>query len=310
MRFLRETSGGWGIPGGDVMEPEHTSTRLSQRLTDASAEDCYCSLKEIDCADAARMAESVLLRICKEDEWGPNRAEAACALRHLWPAEEVQEAYETLFDDNPHVANSVIEILAGIMDRPAVRMLKVQYLSTDNPRLRYSILQAFRASPAERVGDFVLAVESYEDEDPYVRALTLSLLGETRDRRFLEIYRGCLCDEEERVRAGAVEALSGICTEEELIQMLPEYLNDESNRVRANVLVPLLKAGYRAAERSLREMVEHTSWLFRSSAAYVLGQVEPTPEAMKGLLQLTNDADSLVRSRAVASVASLDRSHP
>ncbi|MBI3890122.1 MAG: HEAT repeat domain-containing protein [Candidatus Wallbacteria bacterium] len=95
-----------------------------------------------------------------------------------------------------------------------------------------------------------------------------------------------------------------------MLELLPPYLDDKSNRVRANALIPLLRSGYRMAECTLREMVVHTSNFFRSSAAYVLGEMAPTTQVVNQLDSLARDEDPTVRTRALASVERLGLRSP
>jgi len=283
---------------------------LEERLRGGVAEIRYAGLKDLSDPDQIRRIEDLLVAICLEDPWGPNRSEAARALGTLWPASSVRKAYEACLQAEPYVANSVLGILGEKMDAAAVCFLGGQFAEAENARLRYSILQSFCGAPEPVMQAFVLESGACEDEDERVRALGVSLLSRANNGTLKSLFLARLKDESQRVRAGAVEALSGICGPLELLELLPPYLEDSSNRVQANALVPLLKAGSLSAWHKLCEMVNHTCGIFRSSAAYVLGELIPTPSVTLHLSSLAKDRDPAVRTRALASAQRLSLTLP
>ncbi|MBI4865427.1 MAG: HEAT repeat domain-containing protein [Candidatus Wallbacteria bacterium] len=278
---------------------------IGEKLAEDIAEVRYSALRELAVLEHVFVLKPRLLEICLYDSWGPNRSEAVRALAALWPDADVKQAFAACLDAEPYVANTVVEILALRLDSEAIELLHQRFRSAQNAKLRYSILQAFCNARECIARDFVLNARGHVDEDERVRALSLSLLARTGDLALKDLFVARLKDDSQRVRAGAIEALSEICSPEELLELLPPYLDDSSNRVRANAMIPLLKAGYRIAESRLRDMVAHTCNLFRSSAAYVLGEMAPTVQVVSHLDDLARDADPVVRNRALASVERL-----
>ncbi|MBI4870011.1 MAG: HEAT repeat domain-containing protein [Candidatus Riflebacteria bacterium] len=278
---------------------------IRDRLADRSAERRYAALKEVAGPDVVAALRERLLTICRGDGWGPNRSEAARALAFLWPDPEVQDAYRLCLDAEPYVANTVVELLGARLDGAARTLLSESYQRAQNAKTRYSILQAFCTTSLAVTVDFVRSVASHRDEDERVRALSLSLLSRSNDPALKDVFVAGLTDGSQRVRATAIEALSAICGPEELLRLLPPYLEDANNRVRANAIVALLRTGYRVAEAALREMVHHTSQLFRSSAAWVLGELGPDAPVVLELDSLAQDRDPVVRERARASAQRL-----
>lgn len=274
---------------------------LWDKLTEETAEIRYAALKELNNPREIAELKPRLLEIGLRDAWGPNRSEAVRALGVLWPDREVREAFCVCLDAEAYVANTVVETLAARMDGDAVELLRGRFVSAENAKLRYSILQAFCGAPGAMARLFVLDSASHADDDERIRALSLSLLARLSDPELKPLFVAKLEDPSQRVRAGAIEALSAICTPDEILELLPPYLEDSSNRVQANALIPLLKAGYKLAESKLLEMAAHTSNFFRSSAAYVLGEILPTGRVVSQLEHLVRDRDPAVRSRALAS---------
>jgi HEAT repeat protein len=278
---------------------------ILEKLADGAAERRYSALKELTDRALILQLRDQLVDVCLCDCWGPNRSEGARALNLLWPDRDVREAFRVCLEAEPYVANTVVELLAGWMDEEAIHLLRTRYRTAENAKMRYSILQAFCKAAQGQIVEFVLGMQSYLDEDERIRALSLSLLARSADPLLKSLYVARLKDESQRVRATAVEALSAICGPEEILSLLPPCLEDTSNRVQANALIPLLRSGYRLAEARLREMISHTSRLFRSSAAYVLGEMPPSSQVTLQLDRLVRDQDPDVRYRAMVSAERL-----
>ncbi len=287
------------------MSDPHAKRDILEKLADGAAERRYSALKELTERDVVVQLRDQLVDVCLCDCWGPNRSEGARALNLLWPDRDVREAFRVCLEAEPYVANTVVELLAGWMDDEAIALLRTRFTTAENAKMRYSILQAFCKAGQGRIVEFVLGTRCYLDEDERIRALSLSLLARSAEPLLKSLYVARLKDESQRVRATAVEALSAICSPEEILSLLPPCLEDTSNRVQANALIPLLRSGYRLAEARLREMISHTSRLFRSSAAYVLGEMPPSSQVALHLDQLVQDQDPDVRSRARVSAERL-----
>ncbi len=106
-----------------------------------------------------------------------------------------------------------------------------------------------------------------------------------------------------RVRANAIEALWGVQSPE-AVSFFRAALSDTHHRVIANALVGLY---YHEAEATLEEMkklASHSSPLFRAAIAWAFGRIQD-PRGAASLQALTEDPDTMVRDRAVASLAAL-----
>lgn len=108
-----------------------------------------------------------------------------------------------------------------------------------------------------------------------------------------------------RVRANAVEALWA-AEDEEASSILLQAVADSSHRVVANALVGLCKRGIESAFRKLIALTSHQSPMFRSAAAWGLGELS-SPQGIPVLKQLaTKDRAHAVRVCALRSLESLE----
>jgi hypothetical protein len=164
--------------------------------------------------------------------------------------------------------------------RDAGRLMEVLSEISDGTRILPSLMRMLRHPNA------------------HVRSKAVKMIG--RGSRSVRWVQGRLAESDPRVRANAVEALWGVDTEEARALLL-SATRDGNNRVAGNALVALYRIGDNSVIPELLKMSEHESALFRSTAAWVMGESGDTrfTETLAGLMRDTNAA---VRTRALAAL--------
>jgi hypothetical protein len=164
--------------------------------------------------------------------------------------------------------------------RDAGRLMEVLSEISDGTRILPSLMRMLRHPNA------------------HVRSKAVKMIG--RGSRSVRWVQGRLAESDPRVRANAVEALWGVDTEEAR-SLLLNATRDGNNRVAGNALVALYRIGDNSVIPELLKMAEHESALFRSTAAWVMGESGDArfTETLAGLMRDTNAA---VRTRALAAL--------
>jgi HEAT repeat protein len=150
-------------------------------------------------------------------------------------------------------------------------------------------------------------------EDRRIRSKAIKIFGELTCNKESQASANTSVDylrarmrsepDDPRVRANAIEALWGVHSSE-AVSLFRAALSDSNHRVIANALVGLY---YHEAESTLEQMgklASHSSPLFRAAIAWAFGRIQD-PRGAASLQALTEDADPMVRDRAVASLAAL-----
>jgi hypothetical protein len=164
--------------------------------------------------------------------------------------------------------------------RDAGRLMEVLSEISDGARILPSLMRMLRHPNA------------------HVRSKAVKMIG--KGSRSVRWVQGRLAESDPRVRANAVEALWGVSTEEARALLL-SAARDGNNRVAGNALVALYRIGDNGVIPDLLKMAEHESALFRSTAAWVMGESGDArfTETLAGLMRDTNAA---VRTRALAAL--------
>ena len=135
--------------------------------------------------------------------------------------------------------------------------------------------------------------------NPYLRSKAVKLIGQ--GSRSIKWVRNRLAEADPRIRANAIEAIWGVDTEESRA-LLAAAVRDSNNRVAGNALVALHRIGDCAAIPELLKMASHEAALFRSTAAWAMGQTGD-PRFAPALARLMCDESTAVRSRALSALA-------
>ena len=133
--------------------------------------------------------------------------------------------------------------------------------------------------------------------NPYVRSKAVKLVGRGGSVKWV---RGRLAESDPRIRANAIEALWGV-DNEEARELLLAATRDGNNRVAGNALLALYRLGDCSMIPEILKMADHGSALFRSTAAWVMGETgdERFTEVLAKLLRESNAA---IRTRAMKSL--------
>lgn len=136
------------------------------------------------------------------------------------------------------------------------------------------------------------------NSDSRVRSKAVLMIG--HGNRSVKWIRSRLEETDARVRANAVEALWGM-EGEEARELLDIASRDSNNRVAGNAVLGLYLMGETSALGELVKMASHTLPLFRTSAAWVMGQ-SGDMRFSEILGRMLADTDGLVRKTAFAAV--------
>ncbi len=148
---------------------------------------------------------------------------------------------------------------------------------------------------------FPALVRLLRHPNPHLRSKTVLAMG--RVKRSAQWVRQRLGDEDPRIRANALESLWNVNTGEahELLQSLVE---DPNNRVAGNAILGLYRLGEVSTIPEILKLARHESALFRSTAAWVVGETED-PRFAEVLLDMLRDVNGTVRKRAFSALARL-----
>ncbi len=154
-------------------------------------------------------------------------------------------------------------------------------------------------SDASRI--FPALVRLLHHPNPHLRSKTVLAIG--RVKRSAQWVRQRLGDQDPRIRANALESLWDVNTGEarELLQSLVE---DPNNRVAGNAMLGLYRLGDVSTIPEILKLARHESALFRSTAAWVVGETED-PRFTEVLLEMLRDVNGTVRKRAFSALARL-----
>lgn len=286
---------------------------LVQGLKDKDPHARYASLKALvahpeggEALEDASLCRLVV-RICRQDKLPYNRLEAMSLLRRVWPSTEISSAFEERLGDDPYIAEACIRILGEIADKTAYELLVKAYLGTKQLRTRLQIIQAYTGASQDAVFHFLQATGAHDSSQDSIRASIIIMLGKLGNPTLRSIFLKALQDKNSRVRANAVEAISGILQGKELLQVLSHCTRDRNNRVQANALRALILLGVRQAEPLVHEMAHHQNPNFRRSAAWLLGEVGCQMQNGHNWLEsLTQDGDQNVLYRASLAIKKLE----
>lgn len=134
--------------------------------------------------------------------------------------------------------------------------------------------------------------------NPYLRSKAVLMIG--HGSRSVKWVKGRLAESDPRVRANAVEALWGIQTEEAR-ELMALASHDGNNRVAGNALLGLYWLGDVSAISDLAALASHFSPVFRSTAAWAMGETED-PRFTEILGRLLAEPNPAVRKRAFAAM--------
>ncbi len=181
------------------------------------------------------------------------------------------------------LADSASSDDAGIRPDDASRVMEILAEISDGSRIQSSLMRLLRHS------------------NPYVRSKAVKLVG--RGSGSVKWVRSRLTESDPRIRANAVEALWGVDSEEAR-ELLMTATRDGNNRVAGNALLALYLLGDSSVIPELLKMTDHGSALFRSSAAWVMGETGD-PRFAESLARMLREPNATLRGRAMSSLGKI-----
>jgi HEAT repeat protein len=217
--------------------------------------------------EQAEMTRELILLL--EDENSQVRMQAAGALGALGQKEAIEALLTALADPSEWVRVQATEAI-GRMGNPFSAKILAQHLETET--------------------------------EPHVRATLVKAMGLIGDETITPTLALYLDDQDSRVRANCVEALTQLkISHVRLREAISKLVNDPSNRVRANVAMSLLATGEDKGREILKEMIASKDEFMRASAAYAFGETGQA-EDRPAIVQLLGDPSWMVRRNAVKAL--------
>lgn len=142
-------------------------------------------------------------------------------------------------------------------------------------------------------------LEKLQDRMPSIRARAAYVLGVTGDPAAAESLVACLKDPSREVRVQAIQALSGIRSEESLPKLL-ELFEEDDVELSEYILMAVEQFGWRAAG-VLELSLDSKSETLRAGAAMGLGRIK-LAETIPLLIKALDDPSPMVRASAVRAL--------
>lgn len=248
-----------------------------------------------------------LVRLCMDDRSGPNRLQAARALRHYWPDAQVIRVYSSRVTDELPVAAEIISILGRIGDTRAVDLLEKAYHTAKEAWVKLKVLSQMHCASEARVHEFLKKTGALTGQDERIRAAAVALVGKLENPSAIRVVLSRVRDRSPRVRANALEAIGARFAGVEAARVMARFVADPHHRVRSVAIKFLLLYGVKSAEDHLRVMVESTEALCRAAAAWVMREVKPTRQMAEWIKKLLNDGSEMVAGMAQAAAERIGR---
>jgi hypothetical protein len=134
--------------------------------------------------------------------------------------------------------------------------------------------------------------------NPHIRSKAVLMIG--RQSRSAQWVRHRLSDSDPRIRANALESLWNVNTSEAR-ELLEGLIHDPNNRVAGNALLGLYRLGDTRVIPEILDLAGRQSPLFRSTAAWVMGQTGD-PRFAEALAVLLRESNAVVRKRAFSAL--------
>ncbi|MCC7440741.1 MAG: HEAT repeat domain-containing protein [Bdellovibrionales bacterium] len=174
-----------------------------------------------------------------------------------------------------------VELLGHSQNPDAIAPL-LHLLRDGDERIRVASAGALvRLSPR----DYRASVDAFferlevEKSEKVISALITGLGRMCGTERLLDLRR-YLDAPDHRISANAVEAIGRLRSPRSLDLVLP-LLSSRNNRVKANAAMALFSAGHLEVIETLKPMLMHSDPLMRSSAAFAIGELARTADAVK-----------------------------
>jgi HEAT repeat protein/Flp pilus assembly protein TadD len=196
------------------------------------------------------------------------------SLGKLQANEAVPHLLACIGEANEWIFLNVVNSLARIGDHHATQTLTSFYTKERNERKRSAIIAAF---------------------------------GSLKDLTSIPTLTKALNDDDDRVKANAIESLSNLNVPgNRIISLIEPFLKHQNNRVRGNAIIAADKLGSIDLTPTLLEMKDSPSKLVRATLAFTLQKIEHV-KAISIAIELLQDPDRLVRTNAATALTILAR---
>lgn len=251
-------------------------------------------------------AFSAIMKSLSDDE-AKIRTLAAKSLKKYYQHYQrtiTEELIKLLHDPDNQTALSAAEALSEAADPKTVENLLKFIYGGDEKLKIYSII-ACKKIKDDNIKEALVKLikESGGTDDKKILSAAINALSEniTPDLLPLIIKKG-LQDEDARVRASAIEAISNLNMDKAvLIELLRPMLSENNARIVANACAALYKAGDDTIFEDINRLLKHENKWVRASGCYVLGRIGGD-NAFKLLLKYKTDGDAEVRINAARSI--------
>lgn len=221
----------------------------------------------------------------------------------MFHLEELKDGYSYLRSDkdleyhieklqSPKVEERLVSIRVVSIQRNSMALEPLLALLSDiSPRVRIATATALgmlvNPDNEERIGEaFLKALEAEWNQD--IRASLVMALGKLRKASLIKPLYQLLSDENDRVRANAVEAVGRCMGRGAVVRYVEKLIKDPNNRTRANAAMAIWLVGDKRGFKVLVEMAASDDPLISCSGLYGLGEIF-TNDSIKISLQFIAD---------------------
>lgn len=207
---------------------------------------------------------------------------------------------ELLDDEDRHVRYQAAQSLFSQGGREAALAL-CRYISDPDEWISMTILKMLcRLKEHESIP--FLAEQFTKDTDIRRKAQMVSFLSLFRSVTLVNIFDEGLKGKDARLKANSIEAIGDLeLPQREIKQRIQPFLQDPNNRIRANAILALARSEPETVRPEIVQMVASSDVQLRRSAAYILGQINPSGNE-ELVEKLIIDASPDVRKRMVLSL--------
>ncbi|MBI4863832.1 MAG: HEAT repeat domain-containing protein [Candidatus Riflebacteria bacterium] len=205
---------------------------------------------------------------------------------------------------NPSIRANVAVALGEWSDRAASLPCLLKLLDDREIWVVLEVLRVLAGFDSPRAAEAV-AARYRTATDGHVRATVISTLGRIGQATAMPTLEEALADPNDRIRANAVEAISGLKQQpDRVIALITPLLKDDSNRARANAAMAVFPHNGELAVATVEKMLTSEDVWFRASAAYCLGRMK-TPTALARLGRLIGEErEAEVLTQAIRALES------